>query len=156
MDPSQALAGFRLPLHSRVIESRKDYLVARIAVFSGAHQFGIIWDPSRDESVLSIVTALSFRDLNIRDRVLALSMLRGKLTAYISGSEHLSFARQQIQEAADVVLEPIGQPWEVLAPIPLPMTASAIGTQILDWSRIPAGHALRIIPEKYQLGRVTP
>ena len=156
MDPSLSLAGSRLPPHTRVISSTRDFLIARIAVFSGAHQFGVLWDPTRDELALSVISALSYRDLNVRDNVLALAMLRGKLTVYYATNENLDWARQQIQDAADAVLQPIEQQWEVLPLISMPMTRSAIGTPILDWSRIPADHALRVIPERYQLGRVTP
>ena len=157
MHPDLSLAGSRLPPHSRVIESRRDYLVVRISCFQLAHQFGVLWDPARDELVLSVMSALSYRNMRARNYTLALAMLRGKLTVYYSGdAEHLAWGRKEIQDAADSVLVPIGQKWEVLPLVPVEMTTGAHGNRIMDRSKLAADHPLLVIPAAYQLGAVMP
>ena len=152
MDPSHCAIGHRLPPHSRVIESRRDFLVIRLAKFASAQNIGILWDPSRDELVLDVITALTYRDGLVRNKIVALAMFRGNLSAYYAGTDNLEWAREQIQAAADSVLSLINQRWEVLAPIPVPL----LDGFMLDWSKLASDHPLRVIPTKYQLGQVNP
>jgi hypothetical protein len=151
MDPALAAIGHRLPPHSRVISSAKDYTIVRLHVFAAAQHMGIIWDPARTEFVLDIVSSLTYRDLCVRDKIIALAPLRGRLTVYYGSEENLNRARAQIQDAANAVLSLVGDEWEVLAPIPVP-----IDDFILDRKKLPANHPLRIFPERYQLGVVNP
>lgn len=157
MDPSIALAGNRLPAHSRVIESRRDYIVIRLLCGGLAHQCAVIWDPSRDELALSVISALSYRNVRVRNAVLALAMMRGKLTVFCSADEeHLVWARKEIQDATVAVLEPLGQRWEVLPLMPVEMTDGAHGNRIADRSKLPPDSPLLVIPDRFQLGRVMP
>ena len=158
MDPSYSLAAaMRLPLSSRVIESTRDFIIVKIPCFRGAHQFGVLWDPRREEYVLTLMTALSYRSLNVRNEIIALSALRGNLTVYFNGdTADAAAARARIQVAADVALKPCGERLEVLPLELCPMTRTARGDAILDRAALPAGHPLLIFPANFQLGRVAP
>ena len=156
MDPSQALSSVKLPPHSRIVESRTDYLIVRIPRYAGAHQFAIIWDSSRDEFVLNVMTALSYRDIAARDSILALHFLKGKLASWtgLHEPERIEACRESLQAAADAVLNPIGQRWEILSPATVPMIRIPHGTSVLDASALEPGHPLSVIGKRYQLGGV--
>ena len=156
MDPNLCLTGIRLPPYARIVVARKDYLVGRIPRFHGAHQFAVLWDPQRDELVLSVMSALSYRDLDARDAVLALTMLRGKLTIWTGWSEPHRVERLQeiVRSASDSVLNPIRQKWDIEPPLSVPMVRSQHGP-IMDREALPPEHPLLVIPSAYQLGGVS-
>lgn len=154
MDPSLSSAAYRLPRDTRIIASARDYLVARLPYSTFGQQVAVIWDPGRDELVLDCLTSLRYRDAKVCLDVIALSMVRGKLSVYFATNEQLSWVRSQVQAACDAALEPVGGHWDVLPVVAVPMTTSGKGNPILDWDRLPAEHPLHAVSGRYQLGVV--
>lgn len=154
MDPGLSSAAYRLPRDTRIIASARDYLVARLSFSDFGQQLAVLWDAGRDELVLDVVTALRYRDVGVLLDVIALSMHRGKLTAFLGRTENLAWSQEQLQAACDAALAPVGGSWEVQPLVSVPMTVGHKGNKLLDWDRLPDGSPLRAVPAKYHLGVV--
>src|SRR5689334_3152491 len=110
-----------LPGGSRVIESRRDYIVVRLPLGEGYQQLTAIWDKGRDEQLLDVITAIYYRDRQLCSRIVGLAMERGVLTVWYASTAHLEQDRNAIQIACDAALNAPAKRWVVAALQAVPM-----------------------------------
>ncbi len=151
MDPSSNVLGRLLPAGSRLIASLRDLIVVRLPADAAYQQVAVIWDRSRDEQVLDCITALTYRDPQVRSRIIGLRMERGVLTCWYASAANLETDRNVIQLACDAALSAPAKRWVVASLAAVPIDAHR-DRRILDRGKLAEGHPLLQIPPQYQLG----
>ena len=138
----------QLPAESRLISHARDYIVISMPLLEGTmrQHVAVIWDRQRDEQILDVLTALTYRDLPTRARLMGLAMERGVLTCWVSSDTD----RAAIQGACNAALHP-PKKWLVAPPQIVPLDRQR-DRQILDRGNLTEDHPLLQIPKQYQLG----
>jgi hypothetical protein len=137
----------RLPADSRLITYARDYLVVSLPAGEARQHLAVIWDRGRDETILDVITAITYRDPHVRARIIGCAMERGVLTSWVSSDQA---DRLAIQGACDAALHPPKR-W-LVAPLQLVPIDVQRDRQILDRGNLIEGHPLLQIPRQYRLG----
>jgi hypothetical protein len=111
------------------------------------NRLGILWDVDHDERVLDVVAALYYRDVRTRAGILALAESKGVLRVFVGGAEDLGKLQSTLDATVDIAVRHDDR-WTVrLETVP-------VQNGKLDYTRLPAGHALHILPRRLPCGLV--
>jgi hypothetical protein len=144
--------GRQLPGGSRLVSFARDYIVISLPANTARQHVAVIWDRGRDEQILDVITALTYRDPSVRFRVVALAMERGTLTCWCSSDKTLEQDRKAIQLACDAALNRPKR-WTVAPLVPVSIDIEP-DRCVLDRGNLIEGHPLLQIPQQYQLGLI--
>jgi hypothetical protein len=149
MDISSNALSRQLPAGARIIQSQRDFIILSLPLLEGAarQHVAVIWDRGRDEQILDVLTALTYRDPLVRARIVGLAMERGVLTCWCSSEQT---DRLAIQGACNAALHPPKR-W-LVAPLQIMPIDMQRDRQILDRGNLTEDHPLLQIPRQYQLG----
>jgi hypothetical protein len=111
--------------------------------------------PAGSRIILDVLTALTYRNLTVRSRIIGCAMERGVLTCWYSwdGTHGPKVTEHEaIQLACDTALQPPKR-WTV-APLQLVTVDAQRDRKILDRGNLTETHPLMQIPRQYQLGLI--
>jgi hypothetical protein len=144
-----------LPAGSRLLTSLRDIVVISLPAGPAHQHIGVIWDRGRDEQILDVITAITYRDSQLRSRIIAMAMERGILNVwYAADNTNLTQDRNAIQLACDAALNAPVKRWKVADLIPVPIEARP-DRLLLDRKALGQNHPLLVLPSQYQLGLIS-
>lgn len=147
----------RLPPTARIFLSLRDFTLVDITLpnLPLAQRTACVWDPDRDIRTLLVLGTFVLLNRSLCADLVGLAETRGTLRSFwvqphsYSGGFASANFNERLQAAANVALE--GQDHWIVAP-PEFVTLDSNGQ--LDVSTLPADHPLRVVPHRFQLGRV--
>jgi hypothetical protein len=147
-----------LPPGTKVILALRDYVLIELLLpnIPLAQRLAICFDEDRDIRILSVLAALVITDRSMCANLIGLAETQGRVTSFwagprpaLIGGMHTKLLQKALQHAAKAALWPDDE-WMVEPPTFCVMKPDAT----LDREALPANSQLRIIPERYALGRV--